>query len=269
MDNLKNNVKTIRNRRAMTTENARRVKLAGHEAEMEFAELIGGQIYPGTRKKDVIDKQNNIHSVKSGEKKWQIFLYGRKRFQESIGFLGAPNFLKCIDTFPEKRENYKANKEKYKLDLQCSMRELKDFLIHKEEKVFLHDNKIIFLEEAIFHSSEVDYLTIKENIFFHIFDAGEVIKIINNSVTLINSKASQIGQMDDQKVIFKLVDKNITIGEIEMRNDSDIHYRKVKFWMDKEKTTQLLKEKIQPKKQKGKRVFAYGKAINKFKKIIK
>ena len=68
-------VKQIRKRRAMTTEAARRVKLSGHEAEKEFADLIGGQIYPGTRKKDVIDAQNNIHSVKSGDKKWQVLLY--------------------------------------------------------------------------------------------------------------------------------------------------------------------------------------------------
>jgi len=91
----------------MTTENARRVKLAGHEAEKEFANLINGKIYLGSRKRDVVDAQNNIHSVKSGEKKWQIFLYKKSRFQKSIGFIGAPYFIKCIESFPESRVVYK------------------------------------------------------------------------------------------------------------------------------------------------------------------
>ncbi len=61
--------KQPRKRRAMITEAARRVKLAGHQAEKEFPDLIGGQIYPGSRKTDVVDAQGNIHSVKSGDKK--------------------------------------------------------------------------------------------------------------------------------------------------------------------------------------------------------
>jgi len=102
--------KQPRKRRAMTTEAARRVKLAGHQAEKEFANLIGGQIYPGSRKKDVVDARGNIHSVKSGAKKWQIFLYGKKRFEDSIGFLGAHLFIDCIDSFPEKRGSILATK---------------------------------------------------------------------------------------------------------------------------------------------------------------
>ena len=255
----------IRKRRAMTSENASRVKLAGHAAEKEFADLIGGQVYPGVRKKDVIDKQNNIHSVKSGEQKWQIFLYGQKRFKESIGFLGAQCFLDCIDSFPKNRSEYLVGKEKYKKNLQLPMRKLKDFLRNQEKNIFLHTNKLIFLQEAIFHSSEVDYWTIKEGSLFNIFDASEVIKVINDQIVVENSKASQSGQMDDQKVIFKLVDKNITIGEIEMRNDSDKHYRQVKFWMDREKTLQLLRDNIKPMKNYTNMVVTYGKAVGKFK----
>lgn len=257
-------IKQISRRRAMTTESARRVKLAGHQAEREFVDIIGGQIYPGSRKKDVIDEQGNIHSVKSGDKKWQIFLYRKKRFEESIGFLGARLFVDCIDTFPEERKDYLNDKAKYKLNLQPKMRALKDFL-DSTNPIFLHSNKLVFLQEAIFHSSEVDYLAIKEGNLFHIFDAGEVIKIIDTSTVVANSKAVQGDQMDDQKVIFKLFEKDITIGEIEMRNDSEIHYREVKFWMDREKTFNLLKNEIKPARKKSERVIAYGKAISRFK----
>ena len=249
----------------MTTENARRVKLAGHAAEQEFAGLIGGMVYLGSREKDVIDRQGNIHSVKSGDQKWQIFLYGKNRFETSIGFLGAPFFLSCIESFPERRSEYAENKSRFKSRLQKPMRELKDFLSDKESKIFFHENKLIFLLEALFHSSEVDYFTVKEKYLFHIFNAEEVIRTINNSVMLANSKAGQEGQMDDQKVIFKLIDADITIGEIEMRNDSEAHYREVKFWMDREKTLQLLKQKIGHGKNKSTQIITYGKATAKFK----
>ena len=255
----------IRKRRAMTTEKARKVKLAGHAAEKEFADLIRGQIYPGTRKKDVIDTQGNIHSVKSGDKKWQIFLYVRNRFETSIGFLGAPYFIACIDCFPEKRSKYLKGKERYKIKLQKPMRDLKNFLATKEKKYFFHDNKLIFLQEAIFHSSEVDYLSIKDGHLWHIFDAKEVMETIDNSTVVANSKATQKGQMDDQKVIFKLIDKDVTIGEIEMRNDSKVHYRQVKFWMDRAKTLNLLRDRITPHKQKTEKIITHGKAIGKFK----
>lgn len=260
------NIKIRRKRRAMTSEKARSVKLAGHEVEKEFAELIGGKVYIGTNKKDVLDRQGNIHSVKSGALKWQIFLYGRKRFDTSIGFLGAKYFIKCIDSFPLERSKYNRNKEKFKLLLQGPMLELRDFLNESgNNHFFIHSNKMIFLQEAIFHSSEVNYLTIKMNSIFNIFDAEEVIKTISSSISLLNSKAHQKGQMDNQKVIFRIISQNHTIGEIEMRNESDAHYRQLKFWLDKRKTFNLLAEKIAPVKKVSKRIITYGRAIRKFK----
>lgn len=262
---MSDDLKIKRKRRAMTTENARRVKLAGHAAEKEFADLIGGFVYPGSRKKDVVDKQGNIHSIKSGDKKWQMFLYGKNRFESGIGFLGAPLFIDCIDSFPPKRNDYIKNKTAFKSRLQEPMKKLKNFLSDKEKEIFMHGNKLIFLLEAIFHSSEVDYFTIKEGDIFRIFDAEEVIKTIDNSVVLANSKAQQKGQMDSQKVIFKLINSNITIGEIEMRNDSNVHYREIKFWMDRVKTLGLLKDKIKPLKNKAKKIITYGRATRRFK----
>lgn len=258
------NQRQPRKRHAMSTEAARRVKLAGHAAEKEFADLIGGQIYPGSRKKDVVDAQGNIHSVKSGDIKWQIFLYSKSRFENSVGFLGAPLFIECIESFPEKRKSYLKNKTLFKARLQQPMKNLKEFLSKKEEELFLHGNKIIFLLEAIFHSSEVDYFTLKEGSLFHIFDADQVIQTVDSSVILGNSKASQRGQMDNQKVLFKLSSSGVTIGEIEMRNDSQLHYRQVKFWMDRLLMLDLLKDKIKPARKKSERIITYGKATNKF-----
>lgn len=105
----------------------------------------------------------------------------------------------------------------------------------------------------------------KRGDIFRIFDAEEVIKTIDNSVVLANSKAQQKGQMDSQKVIFKLINSNITIGEIEMRNDSNVHYREIKFWMDRVKTLGLLKDKIKPLKNKAKKIITYGGATRRFK----
>ena len=254
-----------RKRRAMTTEAARRVKFAGHAAEREFAELVGGQIYPGSRKRDVVDPFGNIHSVKSGKLKWQIFLYSRARFEMSVGFLGAKFFIDCIDAFPNTWAIYQRSKRSSKLRLKPRMRALKQFLTEISSPVFLHANKLIFLQEALFHSSEVDFLSIKENSTFHIFDASEVQQVIDVAVTVANSKARRKGETDDQKVLFKLHDKDLTIGEIEIRTDSKVHYRRVKFWMSRTKTLELLREKIGAQKNKSPHIITYGKAGSRLK----
>ena len=95
-----------------------------------------------------------------------------------------------------------------------------------------------------------------------------MIEILDSATNIINSKAIQQGQTDNQKVLFKIASDNkqdITIGEIEMRNDSKLHYKQIKFWMSKDKTLDLLKSKITPSKQLTKRMISYGKAVRKFK----
>ena len=82
-----------------------------------------------------------------------------------------------------------------------------------------------------------------------------------------NSQAKRIDQMSEQKVVFKIISDGTTIGEIELRNDSNIHYREIKFWMDRVKALQLLKEKIKNSKTQYGRVVAHGKAISKFQEI--
>ncbi len=50
-----------------------------------------------------------------------------------------------------------------------------------------------------------------------------------------------------------------------MLNNSDVHYRKVKFWFDKKLITSLLKEKIKPLKYFNDKILLYGLSINKIK----
>lgn len=51
-----------------------------------------------------------------------------------------------------------------------------------------------------------------------------------------------------------------------MRNDSEIHYREVKFWLDRNLTLNLLKSEIKKVKALTERIFLYGKAVNKLSK---
>ena len=73
----------MRRKRALSSEDARRIRQRGHDDAKQFAQSIGlSSDYQNDirAKKDVIDPSGDAHSVKSGEKKWQIFLYGLGRF---------------------------------------------------------------------------------------------------------------------------------------------------------------------------------------------
>jgi len=91
----------------MTSEQAKEVRQRGHEDAKEFAIRLGiGREFRSDpqAKKDVIDTQGLSYSVKSGVKKWQIFLYSRKRFENNTEFQATnfgKAFLDCIDSFPE------------------------------------------------------------------------------------------------------------------------------------------------------------------------
>ncbi len=248
-------------KKAMTSEKASYVKRKGHADAREFAELLGiGREYRSEpqAKKDVIDLEGHSYSVKSGEKKWQIFLYGRTRFESDYTFRGMNGlgdlFLRCINSFPEKREEYLRNKDEYKRKLQEPMRELCNRL---SEKRLL----AAFIDKSIFNSGEVDFLVIKEEGIFHVFGNKEVVNTLVNNYEVENSKAKGKNQLDDQKVIFRV--KGKTHGEIEMRNDSDIHYREVKFWLDKKLTFNLLKLEIRGTKNFNEKIVLYGKAVSK------
>ena len=73
-------------KRAMSSEQASKVKLKGHAREREFAKLIGlDDEYKNDKKakKDVIDFNGDGHSVKSGAW-WQIFLYSANRIKSDF-----------------------------------------------------------------------------------------------------------------------------------------------------------------------------------------
>ncbi|HOK41058.1 MAG TPA: hypothetical protein PLD27_08485 [bacterium] len=147
----------------------------------------------------------------------------------------------------------------YKKNLQKIMRELCQKL---KEKRLLE----AFIDKSMFNSGEVDFLVIKESDIFHVFYHSDVVKILSNNYSVENSKARGKNQIDDQKVVFKVSDK--TQEEIEMRNDSEIHYREVKFWLDKKLTFNLLKSQINKVKKLSVNIILYGKSINKLSKYI-
>lgn len=148
--------------RASTSEAARTYRKAGHDDALRFALLIGlTEDYKNDKKakKDVIDPSGDAHSLKSGKKKWQIFLYTRNRFVDDPTF-GAMNgigeiLIRCIDSFPKNYSEYIGLKKKdAKENLRIPMRELKDKLSDKRRLK-------AFLSKSIFNSGEVNYLTVK------------------------------------------------------------------------------------------------------------
>ncbi|MCX8056137.1 MAG: hypothetical protein N3F03_00820 [Ignavibacteria bacterium] len=254
-------------KRAMNPEKASLVKIRGHQDARDFAEELGiGKEFKSEpqAKKDIIDSNGYSYSVKSGEKKWQIFLYGRKRFETDFTFRGMDGlgnlFLNCIDIFPEDRQKYLMDKNKYKRKLSSVMVQIKNKLENK-------DLLEAFLDKSLFNSGEVNFFVIKHDNVFHVFLNKEVVNILSKNIAVENSLARNQYQIDAQKVVFKVEGK--TIGEIEMRNDSDIHYRELKFWLDKKLTFNLLTSKISNKKQLKPRLILYGLAIKKLEKHLK
>ena len=79
-----------RKKRALSSEDARNIRQRGYDDALEFALSIGlSSDYKNDphAKKDVIDLSGDAHSVKSGEKKWQIFLGKYPLTTSNQGFL--------------------------------------------------------------------------------------------------------------------------------------------------------------------------------------
>jgi len=254
-------------KKAMTSQKASFVKRQGHADARQFAEVLGiGKEFKSdpTAKKDVIDNFGYSYSVKSGQKKWQIFLYGESRFKKDFTFKsmdGLGNiFLRCINAFPVARTEYLKNKKTYKEKLKTPMRKLCQKLRQKRLLAGC-------IDKSMFNSGEVDFLVVKNEGKFYVFAGNEVVEVLTENIKVENSKAKIKGQLDDQKVVFKVEGK--TIGEIEMRNDSEIHYREVKFWLAKNQTLNLLTAKITSSKKLKENLILYGIAIKKLSKYLK
>ena len=225
-------------RRASTSEQARAYRQRGHDNALLFALSIGlDKDYRRDRKakKDVIDPAGDAHSVKSGGKKWQVFLYSRKRFLEDDGFQAlngvGPLLVHCIDAFPPRYSDYADNKEPAKLRLQAPMRELKDRF---QRKALLR----AFLRKSVFNGAEVQYLTVLRDSKFCVYWSDDVVAAMANAFEVVNSTARAAGQFDDQKVLFRR--DGLNVGELEMRNSGPTHYAEVLFNMNRKPCLRLL-----------------------------
>ena len=252
----------MRKTRASTPEQARQYRQSGHDDATIFALLLGlDEEYQNDKKakKDVIDPSGDAHSVKSGKKKWQIFLYGRNRFIEDDGFQALNGvgtlLVHCIDAFPPSYDEYTKNPDVFKERLKIPMRELKDRF---QRKALLR----AFLSKSIFNAGEVDYLTVLDNGRYHVFYSKDVVKHLGNNFEVANSRKRSKGQFSDQKVLFKYQDRNV--GELEMRNDSKQHYQEVRFNMIKDRAMEMLYRFMPEKQAFNQDILVYGAAIGKF-----
>lgn len=249
-------------KRWLSSNEARRVRQAWHDDALTFALLIwmdyDYQNDP-VAKKDVIDPSWDAHSLKSWAKKWQIFLYWVNRFKNDDQFAvmnGMGQFLiDCIEAFPPKFTDYIKDKASAKEKCRIPMRKLCEKLQNPVKlKWFLH--------KAIFNWWEVNYLTIKHEEKYHVFEQQDVLIVLRDNFTVENSQARAKGQFPEQKVILK--HKWLNVGEIEMRNDSVIHYRQIRFNMIKPRFMDLLFENFTDGEEFFKWVLVYGSAKKKF-----
>jgi len=252
----------IRKKRGLSSSDARWVRQSGHNDALEFAIAIGlprDYRNDSKAKKDVIDPSGDAHSLKSGHKKWQIFLYGLGRFESDDAFrvmngIGAL-LIECIKSFPDTFEEYTADKMIAKERLRVHMRALLDKL---KEKPRLR----AFLNKSLFNGGEVNYLTIKDNGIFHVFLNTDVLDVFSQNLTVANSRMISVGQVAEQKVIFLYQGRNL--AELEMRNDTKTHYREVRFNMIKPRAMALLLEKIPITEKYNEKVVVHGNAFKKF-----
>lgn len=255
-------ISKIRKKRALTTEEARMVRKRGYDDASEFARLIGlnsGYKNDVRAKKDVIDPSGDAHSVKGGFKKWQIFLYGLGRFEKDDSFRvmnGMGDLLiECINSFPSAFEEYQRDKKRAKEQLRVPMVKL-------AEKLRNNTRLRAFLNKALFNGGEVNYLTIKHNGQFHVFLNSDVIQVLSDHLEVCNSRAISKDQMPEQKVLLRYRGKNL--GEIEMRNDSIVHYREIRFNMIIPMVTEVLFKNIPLTQKHNHAVMVYGNASKHF-----
>ena len=249
-------------RRGGTPDQGRERRQAGHDAALRFALAIGmSRDYrrDPQAKKDVIDRAGDAHSVKSGDRKWQIFLYRRNHFLEDDGFQALNGIgsllVHCIDAFPPRFEDYQDNKLAAKQRLQAPMRELKDRF---QRKALLR----AFLKKAFFNAGEVNYLTVLSGERFRVYWNDDVVNAMAEACVVENSMARQADQLDSQKVIFK--HNGYNVGELEMRNDGVRHYGEVRFNVIIPKFIAMMDAAALPQQEYSDEIVVYGQAIRTF-----
>jgi len=241
----------------MSSEKASRVKLRGHKKEYIYANLIKGEVVKGTRKEDVKNGSGKIHSIKGGGEikggegrkgKWQIFLHKISKFENDKKFYGREIFIKILKTYPDSHKEYEEKKEIVKENIIPHMKELKEYLIKKE-------NKYNFLNKSFF-DEKVDYFVIYHDDTFYIYDRKETIKIFSKILSIENNRTFQ-------KVVFKYDEK--IIGEIEVRTTDDGKYPSILFNMLKLRAFDLLSKEIKKYEKLSPNLYVYGEAIKSFK----
>lgn len=251
----------INRRRAPGSDISREKKLGGHKNESVYASLIGGSTISGTGKGDVKDRAGLLHSVKSG-KKWQGFLYRYDRIEKSK-YLSE--LRSCLDAFTTDYDRYVGDRIKC-IELKEFLVEeegreavshmsndvvkkklgpneyvkAKDRLAEATQRVCrkLQDKAFLtrFLAEALFNGPEVSYLAVKDGAYFRVFSRNDVLRVLADELSPANSRAGHVPEdynVDGQKVLLRYSkgDKDKNIVEIEIRNDSEQHYREVRFNM--------------------------------------
>lgn len=204
----------------MTSEKARQVRAKGHEDALAFAKAIGmGNDYRNDpkAKKDVIDKNGDSHSVKSGTKRWQLLLYRQQRVETDDAFLSMHGIgqlmIACLYLHLATFEAYQSKKAYYKTQLQSPMRALC-------EKFQETSRVSTRLHKAIFNGGEVDYPTTRYVDKLHVFLNEEVVDCFSKHFTVENSQASKAGGMPTQKVVFKY---NKNVAELAIRKSTPHH----------------------------------------------
>ena len=289
----------INRRRAASSKISSEKKLGGHRNEDEFAGLISGVVIKGTQKGDVEDPKGLLYSVKSG-KKWQVFLYGFERINNS-------KHLKvlqpCLEAFPKDSSIYFKDrtrviefKERY---VKKHGREKAKKLSNDEVINILGENEYItsknklakatdevynllknrsflqdFLDEALFNSREVSFLAIKDTTYrkddaFKVFSRKDVLNILSSELFPATSKAGNVPEdfnVSGQKTLLCYKTKSGTqknVVEIEIRNDSDTHYRQVRFNMYSRDALTLLLNKLEDNKKStsGKKLSYFGESF--------
>ena len=246
-----------------TTEQAQAGRARGHQKAKEFAHAIGllsDYKNDHTAKKDVIDPSGDAHSLKSGKKKWQIFLYSFRRVSNDTGFTklnGMGDYLgNLLKAFPENYAEYIADKYTTKLRLQDAQREL---------ATKLQDREMLkaFFSKSLFNGNEVNYLTVygEKEEKYHVFLNQDIVDKLSSSLVVSNSRARNSTQMDALKTVFLLNDKNF--AEIEVRTEQN-HYREIRFNMYVTALELFLRIDPNPSVQFESKVLVYGKAKKKF-----
>lgn len=226
-------------KKAMSSEKASHVKIAGHNNETNFVALIGGKVIPGHTKPDA-EKNGFNFSLKKECKRIQFALYSRN---SSYWDTSSPSAMLCkeiLSIYPASFEEYQQNKSHYKGLLREKMVNLKNHLSDL-------DNLKEYLSLIITNVGEVHYIVFQDGPNHYIFDAVQVIDTIAINAQVENSKALKVGDNPEQKVVIKTKNSEgnfRNLIELEIRNSGNNHYAEFLAVCNRDNLLNLLKSQI-------------------------